>query len=171
MVSPMTATTIRHDFDCDPDTYWRALFLDDEFNRRLYLEHLGFEAWELLSHREDGDSIERSVRIVPTTGSLPAPLKKLASGGIGYREEGRLDRAANRYSFRVVPNSMPDKLDIRGRMFTEPRGSGIARVIELEVKAKLFGVGGLVEKQIIQDTEKSYDRAYDYMRRHLSAAS
>ncbi len=167
----MTATTIRHTFDCDADTYWRLLFLDDDFNRRLYLEHLAFEAWEVLDHREDGETIERSVRIVPTTGSLPAPLKKLASGGIGYREEGRLDRAANQYRFRVIPNSMPDKLDIRGRMFTEPHGEGIARVIEMEVNAKIFGVGGLVEKQIIQDTEKSYARAYDFMRRHLSTAT
>ena len=34
-------------FDCDPETFWKVFF-DDEFNKKMYLEGLGFKDVEVL---------------------------------------------------------------------------------------------------------------------------
>lgn len=169
----MASTHIEHTFACDEETFWRALFFDADFNREMFLEHLRFDDWALDRYEESDEAIERTIRVKPVTGPLPAPIKKIVGDNLGYREEGRFDKATKRYRFEVIPNIKPDKVSIAGQIWVEPAGDGpsdgsVTRILELEVNVKLFGVGGLVEKRIIEDTKKSYDESYGYMQRALA---
>ena len=49
-----------------------------------------------------------------------------------------------------------------------PADGKVDRILDLDVKCKVFGVGKLVEKRIVDDTKKSYDDSYGYMRDELA---
>jgi hypothetical protein len=165
----MATVRIEQVFDCDEETFWRELFFDPDFNRKMFLEHLRFDGWELDRYDDDEEAIDRLIRVKPVTGPLPGPIKKVVGDNLGYREEGRYDKKTKRYRFRVIPNTRPDKVSIDGEIHVEPRDGKVARILDLEVKVKLFGVGGLIEKRIIEDTKKSYDDSYGYMQKHLES--
>ncbi|MBM4362647.1 MAG: DUF2505 family protein [Deltaproteobacteria bacterium] len=164
----MTETRIRHEFDCDEDTFW-ATFFDAEYTRRLFLEGLGFERFTLVSLDEKPDRIERVSDVVPKLGDLPGPLKKLAEGGAGYRERATFDRATRRMKTAIEPQSLRDKLFISGVQWTEALGPGrCRRVYDLKVEAKVFGLGSLIEGRITADVQKSYDQAAVFTARWLT---
>jgi hypothetical protein len=54
---------------------------------------------------------------------------------------------------------MADKITIEIAMWTEPSGENkLRRIVEGTVTAKIFGVGGMLEKKMISDLERSYEK-------------
>ena len=45
----MKERRIEHTYDCSADVFWSKIFLDDAYNRKLFLEELHFESWRVLS--------------------------------------------------------------------------------------------------------------------------
>jgi hypothetical protein len=161
----MSDARIEHLIQCSDDTFWK-LFFDAEFNRKLFYDELGFEAWKLVS-LEDGESrIDRVVDVIPKMGDLPGPLKKLLEGGAGYRETASFDKAAKRMKIVVEPNSLQGKLHITGLLYTQPSGDGkCRRVYESNVVAKIFGLGGMIESRIQSDVKASHEKAAEFTNR------
>lgn len=153
----MLTRTGTHDFDCDPDTYWQRVFLSAEYNRTLFLERLRFEQWEITSQVETSDGMRRTVRAVPRVGDLPGPIKALLKNGAGYTEVGEYFRSQSRFSIQITPNSLADRLKISAELRVEPLPNGRCRRTQTtNVEAKVFGVGGMLEKLLLDDIEKSY---------------
>ena len=48
----MKERRIEHTYDCSADVFWSQIFLDDAYNRKLFLEELHFESWRVLSQDE-----------------------------------------------------------------------------------------------------------------------
>ncbi len=167
----MATARIDQTFACDADTFWRVLFFDEAFNTKLFLEHLRFDGWKVTRFDETDDAIDRVIEVKPVTGPLPGPVKKLVGDNLGYSENGHFDKRTKRYRFEIVPNTLPDKVEISGEIFLDESSSGkVTRSLDLTVKCKLFGIGGLVEKRIIEDTRQSYAKSYDHMVRALADA-
>lgn len=164
----MATRRVEHTFNCDVDTYWQRFFLDQAANEALYLRHLGFSKWELVNQEPTADGVKRTVEAVPSTQDVPGPLKKLLAGGLGYREEGEWIKSQSRYLVRVIPNSLPDKMDIRGEMRVVADGAGCRRIYDADVTVRVFGVGGLLEGRILDDVVKSYDAAAVFTRDTLA---
>ena len=168
----MAEVRVEHVFECTPEFFWEKIFFDAEFNRRMYLEELGFSSWKEVSVREDDAKISRVVEVSPPVGELPGPLKKLVGEGFGYREQGEFDKSTQRYRVTAVPNRLGDKLSVVGELWVEPVGeSACRRIFEAKVVAKVFGVGGLLESRIVNDTKKNYEEAAGYTRKFLAARS
>jgi hypothetical protein len=154
----MPEQEIRHPMDCDVDTYWRCVF-DEEYNRRLYLEVLRFRDFKLLSQEEKADKKTRRLYLNPPAADLPGPVAKVV-GDLSWHEEGSFDAKTKRYRFKVIPASLPDKTHIEGEIWCEPRGDKkCERIAKTNVEVKVFMVGGLIEKRIIDDMRKSYEAA------------
>ena len=87
-----TRFTIRHTFDIDLERYWRDIFFDKEFNRRMYTEALGFR-YELaeMNTAPDG-TITRTAKLDPPF-DIPGPAKVIFPQGLGYTETGRFEPA------------------------------------------------------------------------------
>lgn len=152
-----------HTFNCSEETFWTKLFFDDEYNRRLFLERLKFAGWKVTKHQEAGDKVERIVEAIPPIGDLPGPLKAVVGEGAGYEERGTLDRGAHRYTAEVVPNRLADKIHVRIEISTVADGpERCKRIAKGSVTAKIFGVGGLLEKKMIADLEKSYAKSAEF---------
>ena len=164
----MAKAKIRHTYNCSEETFWSEIFFSKEFNRKLFLEHLGFKKWEILRFDESDDTIVRELENHPVTGELPAALAKVIGDNIGFREKGTYDKTKRRYRFKITPNRLANKLSISGEIHVEPRGEErCERIVDLEVVAKVFGLGGMIEKRIIADTEDSFRRGFEFAQTQL----
>ena len=155
----MTERRIEHLYSCSESVFWDEIFLDPDYNRRAYLDVLKFERWEVIEEREQGDQVHRTIEATPPAPDLPAALERLISEGLGYTEHGVFDRKARRYRLQVTPKSLGSRLSISGELFTEPTGPEQCRRVYVgTVKAKAFGVAGMIEKLILDDLAKSYEK-------------
>jgi hypothetical protein len=156
----MQEVTIRHEMECDEDTYWYKCVFDKDYNERLYLTELKFPEYALLEYEETDGYIKRAVKVGPKVPPLPAPVKKVIGESLAYTERGTFDRKTKRYTFTATPNTLADKARTAGEMHVETLGpKRIARVAKVSVDVKVFMVGGLVEDQILNNLRQSYDRA------------
>lgn len=163
-----TRFTLRNTFDTDEGTYWSKLFFDGEYNRRLYLEGLGFQSFELLEVGGDPDGVRtRRIRVVPKT-DAPSVVKKLIGDGLSYVEDGTFDTKTRTWTFRTKTSSLADKIAISGKIWVEPRGEKkIERFCETEIDVRIFGVGGAVEGFVEKTTRESYAKTEVFTNRFI----
>jgi hypothetical protein len=159
----MKERRIEHIYDCSADVFWSQIFLDDEYNRKLYLEQLHFSVWRVLRSEERGTMVHRTIEAVPTVGDLPAVVKKLLSDGIGYEEHGVFDRPNQRYRMEAKPRSLANKLAISGELTTQPISDrSCRRIYVARAEARVLGVGGVIEQLLLDNIEKSYNKAAQF---------
>jgi len=164
---------IEHTFNCSEETFWTKVFLDDEYNRQLFLERLKFSVWRVLKNDDRGNEVERVVEAAPPIGDLPGPLKSVVGDNAGYQERGLLDRGAKRYTATVVPNRLADKINVKIEISTVADGQNrCRRIARGSVNVKMmFPVGGLLEKKMIGDLEKSYAKSADFTNEFVTKKS
>ncbi len=154
---------MRHEVDCDADTYWEKCVLSEEYNKRLFMQELKFKSYELLEQKDLGDKVTRRVRAEPQPGNMPGPMKKAVGDSLSYVEEGSYDRKTKLYTFRTIPAAFGDKVKIQGTMRCEPAGEKKSvRVTEVQVEVKIFVVGGMIEDRIKNDLKQSYAKAAEF---------
>ncbi|MFZ5891111.1 MAG: DUF2505 family protein [Myxococcota bacterium] len=154
---------VEHTFNCSEETFWSKIFFDQEYNRRLFLERLKFAGWKETKHEEHEGKVQRVVEAIPPIGELPSALKSIVGEGAGYEERGTLDRASKRYTAEVTPNRLADKISVRIELSTVADGPNrCKRIAKGSVNVKIFGVGGLLEKKMIGDLEKSYSKSAEF---------
>jgi Protein of unknown function (DUF2505) len=156
----MAEARIEHVFECSEETFWTKLFFDEEYNRKLFKETLKFPVWKELSRADKGSTIERVVEASPPIGDLPGALKAIVGDSAGYEERATFDKASHRCRIQVVPNRLSDKVSVSVEMWTEALGDKrCKRLVKANATAKIFGVGGLLEKKLLSDLERSYEKS------------
>jgi len=158
----MADVSIEHVYNCSEDTFWDKVFFEDDYNQRLFKEALEFPVYEKLKQEEDDKEVRRSINVVPKLGPMPGPLKAIVGEGLGYREDGVYDKKTRRYTIVITPNKLADKLTIKGVLYTKPQGDKCIRIFDCTVIAKIFGVGGMLEKRVIADMETSYAKGAEF---------
>lgn len=165
----MKERRIEHTYDCSAEVFWNQLFLDDEYNRKLFVEELHFSSWRVLRQEERGSELHRVIEATPPLGKLPAALERLLSEGLGYEEHGVLDRPNQRYRLEVKPRSLASKLTIQGELTTQPLSErSCRRIYVARAEARVFGVGGMLEQRLLDDIEKSYNKAAVFTNRWIA---
>lgn len=168
----MASLEVEHTFNCSEATFWDRIFLDPEYNERLFKTELKFPVCREKSREEKGGLMHRVVEVVPYVGELPAALKAVVGEGIGYEERGVLDRNAKTYKVVVVPNKLADKLSIKVDLWTVADGDKkCRRKARAEVSVKIFGVGGAIEKRMLADLERSYVKSAEFTNRFIAEKS
>jgi len=165
----MATLEIEHTYNCSEATFWDRLFLDPEYNERLFKTELKFPVWREVSREERGGALHRVVEVVPYVGELPGALKAVIGEGIGYEERGVLDRNAKTYKVTVVPNKLADKLSVKVDIWTVADGdSRCKRKVRADASVKIFGVGGAIEKRMLSDLERSYQKSAEFTNRFVA---
>ena len=165
----MAETRIINELACSEDVFWDELFFDAEFNRRMFIDELGFCAWKVQSERKTDDFIERELDVSPKVADIPGPIKALVGDSLGYHEQGRYDRKRRRYAVKATSPKLGDRFLLDGEMYTEPLGEGrCRRIFNVKVTTKIFGVGGMIEKRVIADLEKSYAESAAFIGRYVA---
>lgn len=164
----MAKFTLTHEIRCNADTFWR-IFLDQEYNKKLYLEGLGFSAYDILEQRETDALVTRKVKGTPKM-NLPGPIAKLVGSNFSYVEDGQLDRASKIWSWKVTPSSLADKVRNGGVLRLEPIDDNrVRRIAEIEIEAKVFGVGGLIESSLEKQLREGWEASVPFMHKWLAA--
>lgn len=168
--STMKERRIEHVYDCSAEVFWTKIFLDDEYNRKLFLDALHYTDWKVLRSEERGHEVHRVIECTPALPSdLPGALKRLLGDGLGYEEHGVLDREKQRYRVDVKPRSLASKMTITGELSTEPLGPHSCRRIYVpKVEARVLGVGGMIEQRLLDDIEKSYNKSAQFTNRWIA---
>lgn len=141
----MESHKIEHEIHCPPERMWE-LFFSDEFNVEMYEQGLGFPSCKIPERTDDGKVLHRRMVMIPKV-EMPKPLAKVVGDRIGFEEIGDWVRSSGRYEWRIVLAAFGEKVRIQGVMRLEPHGSGhCLRKVHFEVEAKVFGIGGMLEK-------------------------
>ncbi|HEX2875739.1 MAG TPA: DUF2505 family protein [Polyangiaceae bacterium] len=165
----MATLEVEHTFNCSEATFWDKVFLDQEYNDRLFKTELKFPVCREVSREERGGALHRVVEVVPYVGELPGAIKAVVGEGIGYEERGVLDRSAKTYKVVVVPNKLAEKLNIKVDIWTVADGENkCRRKVRADVAVKIFGVGGTIEKRMLADLERSYQKSADFTNRYIA---
>jgi hypothetical protein len=165
----MAEVRLEHVYNCNVDTFWKVFF-DLEYQKALFRDGMRFPAFEQLSFQESDRQIRRVIRVKPRVVAVPAPIQKLIGDGVSYEEHGVFDKSSRNFKFEIKTSRLTDKMKMDGVMYVVPSAEGKSkRVFEMSVVAKVFGVGGLIEKQIVQDTTRDYATAAEFTNRYLTA--
>ena len=159
---------ITHEFRTDAETFWDRCFLDESFNKALYVNHLRFVEYELISSQVEGAKLHRKVRCTPKQ-DAPGPVQKLLGGAFSYIEDGVLDRAAGIYRFKVLPGALPDKIRSEGEFRIEKTGpKSVRRTVDMVIEVKVFGIGGIAEGFVSKSMQDTYAKAAEFTNRYIA---
>jgi hypothetical protein len=161
----MKKFTLTHEIHCTPERFWEVFF-DKDFNRSLYLEGLHFNDFVILEQTEQ-PNLRRRVKGAPKV-ELPGAIAKLIGDRFGYEEEGAFDSAAQKWRWKMRPSAMADKMRMEGVVRVEPAGEGkCRRIADIELEAKVFGLGGMIEGTSEKEMRSGWDGSAAYMNRWL----
>ena len=159
----MPTVTFTHDIHCDEETFWK-IFLDPEFNERLYKDALQFPDWKQVSLDETDAKITRTTAGQPKLDDVPGPVAKIIGNGFRYTETGTLDRATKVWTWKLVPSMLADKVKQEGKMTIKPAGDGkVKRSVELFIEAKVFPISGMLESTTEKNMRAGWDKSAAFM--------
>jgi hypothetical protein len=146
---------VRHTFDCTPERFWQ-MYWDPEFDAMM--RRNAAVQRELLEERREGDVVVRRLRITPER-ELPAAASALVGAKkLVYEQENRWDERNNVLHWRVIPTVLPGKLDAHGNFRVNAVPGGCEQVVEGEINVNVRFVGGQIEKFVVAEVEKSYEK-------------
>src|SRR5262249_39118022 len=106
-----THFAITHELDATPEEFWRV-FLHEPYNIELY-QRIGVKERTVLDRSESAETVKWAVRIVPKR-DLPALIKKVIGGDLGYTEISTYYKGKNYIDVRVEPTLMKERTKIQG---------------------------------------------------------
>jgi len=135
---------------------FRRVYYSEEFNQEV-AQAVKLKERGQLEHVTQPDGKERRrVRVVPRV-SLPAAVQKLLNGQeISYEEITVFDPATRTATFEVI-NPAGETVQVTGvaRFFEE--NGGVRLRFEGEAKVKVFGIGGMAERYIVNEVRSRYE--------------
>ena len=139
-----------------PRTY-EALYFDEAFNRAL-CEALAMER-ELTQRDVTAERIVRRVSISPRR-NIPPSLRGLLGGRrIAYAERVDYVWGSLRGRWTLEPALLADRIHGAGDFVFSAVPGGTRRVVAGELTINIFGLGGLAERAVVAEVERSYDAA------------
>jgi hypothetical protein len=144
----------REIFAVSPETYWRELCLSLEYQERLYREALKCTRMEVLEHTggyEQG--MRRKLRFTKPI-DAPVAVTKVYGSTVTVEEHSEFDAKIQRWTYRIVPSLMADRLEIGGSVEIKPRDAGVEQISLTRVGCRIFGIGSIVERFLMKSTEE-----------------
>lgn len=146
---------VRNTFACSPERFWE-MYWSDSFDAMLS-EGSDVER-ELLEERDEGGVNIRRVRFTPAKELPTAAASVLGAKKLVYEQEMRYHADKGVMEWRVVPTILPGKLDASGQFRVVPAGDGCEQIVEGDISVNVRFVGGTIEKAVVAEVEKSYEK-------------
>ncbi len=145
---------------------YEKLHFDEEFN--IALCKAVKLSRDVVKIDNTDERFERRVKVGPDR-EIPKPLKKiLKADRIEYEEHLNYKWGSFEGTWETIPSVLKNKVETKGRMGFKAVGNGVQRWSEGEIKVKIMGVGGVAEKFIVSDVEKSYDDAAAFTQKWIT---
>jgi hypothetical protein len=162
---PAMKIRITHDFDTTEEAFFK-LFFDTAGLNDMYRSYMGFPEFDV-KQQEDDAKITRTITAVPKM-EMPAAMAKLVGSNFRYVEQGTFDKKTKVFTWKTTPGIMADKIRNEGVMKVEVLGPNkVRRTAEIELEAKVFGLGGMIESTFEKTIKDGWEKASQYFREHL----
>ena len=157
---------IEHVFAGIQPAEFEALYFDEAFNESLGTHlHMGRK---LVRLEREANRIVRHVRFEPAQ-DPDSPVKQaFGTSRASFLEELDYDTRARRGEWKTIPNMFKERVVNAGTIEFAATPEGTRRLLRGEVKVKLFGFGGVVEKMIAAEIVKSYDATAAFINEWLA---
>lgn len=146
---------VRNAFDCTPERFWE-MYWDEAFDAMLRQESKVER--EVLSERTEGDVVIRRVRFTPDRELPAAAAAVLGAKKLVYEQENRWDQSSGIMHWEVIPTIMPGKLEAKGTFRVVPTERGCEQVVDGTILVNVRFIGGQIEKAVVAEVEKSYEK-------------
>jgi hypothetical protein len=147
---------VRHDFDCSVARYWE-MYWDPEFDEALRRD--AAVQRDLIEERTEGAIQIRRLRFTPDRELPSAVAALIGAKKLVYEQENRWDSANNTMHWRVIPTFLQGKFDAKGLFKVVPLGADACQqVVEGEIVVNVPLVGGQIEKAVVAEVQRSYDK-------------
>jgi hypothetical protein len=73
---------------------------------------------------------------------------------VTVEEHSEFDAKLARWTYRIVPAVMSDRIDIRGTVEIRPRTGGVEQLSNTTVGCRIFGIGSIIEHFLMKSTEE-----------------
>ena len=114
---------------------------------------------ETLEVREEGDILTQRMRVSPRKPLPPLLAKAIGRDRLSYVQEVAFNNAQFTTTWKVLSDVLSDKVKCSGTSRVELLPDGCERIIEGSIEVSVFMVGGAIEKHILSELERGYDRA------------
>ena len=161
-------THAREVFAVDAQTYWRELCLSLEYQERLYREALGctrMEVLELKGSYETGQT--RRLRFEKPI-DAPAAVRKLFGEIVTIEEISEFDAKLARWSYRMLPPMLSDRLEIRGVLRLAETATGVEHISVSTVTCSVFGIGSVLEHFVAKSAAEGAADKAAFTRRYIA---
>ena len=156
---------MKHDLDCTPEKFWE-MFFDNALQGEIFLKLLHFPKWEVADFKDGDKEITRTTKAQPKM-EVPGAVAKIIGDGFAYTEKGTFDKGTKVYKFVITPSTMAEKIKNEGVVRCEPRGDGkCTRVVDITMEAKIFGIGGMIEKTFEKQTRDGWEASAKFLNEH-----
>jgi hypothetical protein len=161
-------TEDRQIFDLSLETYWRELCLSLEYQKRVYCEALGCISMDVVEHTGSFETgMRRKLRFQKPL-DAPAAITKLFGSTVTIEEHSEFDPVEQRWSFRIVPALMADRIDIRGVVRARESQGKVEQLATNSVSVRLLGLGGIIEHFVAKSTKEGTADKTNFTRRYIA---
>jgi len=143
-----------------------TLYFDESFNEDLSAGLC--MGRKLLRLDRSADRIVRHVRFEPARTADAAVNQAYGASRASFIEELVYEVRARRGEWRTIPNRFAERVNNAGSIEFADAAGGTRRIVRGEVKVSLFGFGGIVERMIVAEIEKSYVATTRFTRDYLA---
>jgi hypothetical protein len=159
----------RHTFAVSTtEIYWRELCLNLEYQERLYCEALGCRRMDVLEHSGDFEhGMRRKLRFEKPI-DAPSAITKLFGSAVTVEEHSEFDAKEQRWSYRIVPAMLADRIDIRGVVRAAEQSGAVEQIARASVNVRLLGLGSIIEHFVAKSTEEGTRDKADFTRRYIA---
>ena len=159
--------TIEHVFEGIAVGDYEALYFDEAFNEALGKQlRLGRQ---LVRFDRSENRIVRHVCYEPIRDAGHVIDRAYGSSRASFLEELEYDRTARSGTWRTIPNRFTDRFRNAGTIEFAAADGGTRRTVHADVKVSAFGFGGLVERLVVAEIERSYAATADFTRAWIEA--
>jgi hypothetical protein len=159
--------SLKQHYDVSVDTYWDALCFDLEYQRLMYCEALGCVEMRVLANEGDRTrGLKRHLRFIKPM-EMPGAIAKIFGSHITMDEFGEFDPREQRWSYRMVPSIMGDRIDIRGRVQAVAHAGGTEQRSLNTVTCRLFGLGAIIEPFVMRSAAEGHADRHRFTERYV----
>jgi hypothetical protein len=155
----------RHRLPADPATAWA------ELQSAAYGEAVAKEGGADVALLEETEQNGARVRRLRVTGKRPLPAFAQAALGterLSYVQVETSVPGAFKLRWKVVPDTMADRVVAEGTYELLPDKDGSVRAIDGTIEVRVPLVGGRIERALAEELQKSYDRTALFAQRWLT---
>jgi hypothetical protein len=155
-----------HHFDCDIASFEKAVYFDEELNKRL-LKMPNISDRQVKEIKDEGDHARR-LMFIEAAAALPKEVRSILGEKFGWHEVSTLDKKTHTVTFEIQPTvKLP--LECKGRYEMIAEGANkVKRVIKGEVKVKIPLLGKTVEKIVVSQLVTSFEQEEKIVRDYLA---